>query len=142
MLLPSRPSCYSKTPEGPKALRGFYLIQWAWVDSNYRPHAYQISAERSWALVGARERWNQGNLADSALAGASQRGPATIQVLLQLSLGVEPPWRDSLCYSAFNTVTGSTTVALRAGPKHAAADTSTNPAPTMSNVAGSFGSMA
>ena len=26
------------------------------IDSNYRPHAYQISAERSWALVSAEIR--------------------------------------------------------------------------------------
>ncbi len=43
-------------------------------------------------------------------------------------------------YSAFNTVTGSTAVALRAGARHATADTSSSPAATTSNVAGSLGS--
>ena len=38
------------------------------------------------ALVGARQRWKQGVLAESALVGASQRWPALLQVLLQLSL--------------------------------------------------------
>ena len=28
--------------QSPKTKRGFYFHQWAWVDSNYRPHAYQI----------------------------------------------------------------------------------------------------
>ncbi len=37
------------------------------------------------ALVGARERWKQGDLADFALVGASQRWPALLQVLLQPS---------------------------------------------------------
>ena len=36
------------------------------------------------ALVGARGRWKQGDLADSALVGAGQRWWAMIQVLLQL----------------------------------------------------------
>ncbi len=36
------------------------------------------------ALVGARERWNQGDLADSALVDASQRWWAMLQVVLQL----------------------------------------------------------
>ena len=36
------------------------------------------------ALVGARERWNQGDLADSALVGANQRWWAMIQALLLL----------------------------------------------------------
>jgi len=36
------------------------------------------------ALVGARQRWKQGDLADSALVGARQRSCAMIQVLLQL----------------------------------------------------------
>ncbi len=37
------------------------------------------------ALVGAGERWKQGDLANSALVGDRQRWPAMIQVLLQLS---------------------------------------------------------
>ena len=37
------------------------------------------------ALVGAGERWNQRVFTESALVGASQRCPALIQVLLQLS---------------------------------------------------------
>ena len=28
-------------------------LQWAWVDLNYRPNAYQQLSDRSWALVGA-----------------------------------------------------------------------------------------
>ena len=39
----------------------------------------------SQALVGAGDRWNQGDLADLALVSASQRWWAMIQVLLQLS---------------------------------------------------------
>jgi len=39
------------------------------------------------ALVGGRERWNQGVFTDSALVGASQRWPAMIQHVLQLSFG-------------------------------------------------------
>jgi putative transposase len=31
----------SKAPQHPKALEGFSFDQWAWVDLNYRPHAYQ-----------------------------------------------------------------------------------------------------
>ncbi len=37
------------------------------------------------ALVGAGERWKQGDLADFALVGARQRSPALLQVLLQLA---------------------------------------------------------
>ena len=39
-----------QSPAGCKALRSFHFQQWAWVDSNYRPQAYQISAERWWAM--------------------------------------------------------------------------------------------
>ena len=39
-----------------KTNQGFNFCKWAWVNSNYRPHAYQISAERSWALASARQR--------------------------------------------------------------------------------------
>ena len=45
-------------------------------------------SDMSQALVGARERWKQGDFADSALVGASQRSPALLQVVLQLSAGV------------------------------------------------------
>ncbi len=37
------------------------------------------------ALVGARERWKQGDLADLALVGARHRWPAMIQVVIQRS---------------------------------------------------------
>ncbi len=40
-------------------------------------------SDMSRALVGARERWNQGDLAESALVGARQRWPAMIQVVIQ-----------------------------------------------------------
>jgi len=43
-------------------------------------------------------------------------------------------------YSAFNTLTGSAAVAVRAGAKHAAPDTIISTAATLSNVAGSLGS--
>ena len=39
--------------------------------------------------MGAGERWKQGDLADSALVGASQRWWAMIQVLLQLRPSTE-----------------------------------------------------
>ena len=39
----------------------------------------------SLALVGARERWNQGDLTGFALVSARQRWPAMIQVVLQVS---------------------------------------------------------
>ena len=39
------------------------------------------------ALVGTRGSWNQGVFIDSALVGASQRWPAMIQHVLQLSFG-------------------------------------------------------
>ena len=42
-------------------------------------------SDMSRALVGAGELWKQGDLADSALVGASQRWWAMIQVVLQLS---------------------------------------------------------
>ena len=32
---------YSKSPAGHNAVRGLHFQQWAWVDSNYRPHAYR-----------------------------------------------------------------------------------------------------
>ncbi len=70
-----------QSPQDPKALEGFILYEWAWVDSNYRSHAYQICAERSWALVSAGK---YGVLADSALVSASQRWWAMIQVVIQL----------------------------------------------------------
>ena len=40
---PSRFSCYSEAPRGHKTKRGLHFHQLAWVDSNYRPHAYQAS---------------------------------------------------------------------------------------------------
>ncbi len=53
------------------------------------------------ALVGARERWKQGDLADFALVSASQRSWAMIQVVLQLSMPTRRPAdRDSACWTS------------------------------------------
>ncbi|MCZ6876010.1 MAG: hypothetical protein O7G88_21175 [bacterium] len=46
-------------------------------------------SDMSRALVGAGERWNQGDLACSALVGARQRWWAMIQVLIQVSQDTE-----------------------------------------------------
>jgi len=43
-------------------------------------------SDMSRALVGARERWKQGDLADSALVSAGQRWWAMIQVVLQVHI--------------------------------------------------------
>ena len=51
ILVTAEDRAESENPaRSPKTKQGFNLHQWAWVDSNYRPQAYQISAGRSWAL--------------------------------------------------------------------------------------------
>ncbi len=46
------------TSWGTKTKRGFHFQQWAWVDSNYRPHAYQAPQRESESRQDAgKPRW-------------------------------------------------------------------------------------
>jgi len=42
--LHSRHSDKKKAPQSANWLRGFPLSEWAWVELNYRPHAYQAAS--------------------------------------------------------------------------------------------------
>ena len=39
------------TPRAPKCPRGDEIARWAWVELNYRPHAYQTESERQPAMT-------------------------------------------------------------------------------------------
>ncbi len=83
------------------------------------------------ALVGARERWKQGDLADSALVGARQRRPAMIQVVLQVSL-LQRTLRLRRIRTRREPSASAGRVALRCGhagrgpPEHVRPDVSSN----------------
>ena len=66
---------HGRSPDAITKSRGFHFHQWAWVDLNYRPHAYQIRAGRWRPLEsGGFHRFCAGG-----------RWPALLQVLSQLS---------------------------------------------------------
>jgi hypothetical protein len=56
----------TKSPAEPEALRGIPYPEWAWVELNYRPHAYQTETER----------WPAPTVVDSAEFSSLGRGPA------------------------------------------------------------------
>jgi hypothetical protein len=46
------PGMLPEAPPSRKLWRGIYIEIWAWVELNYRPHAYQTAAGRWVALTG------------------------------------------------------------------------------------------
>jgi hypothetical protein len=56
-----------------KSRRATRFTKWAWEDLNFRPHAYQMSADRWWALVSAGNQPSAPNLRSWALASAGGR---------------------------------------------------------------------